>query len=198
MKLMSIREFSKKCGVTPGTIRRWERAGRVMPTYTQGGHRRYSDEMLREFRNLSTDETVQTGRIVLYCRIATNDQLENLERQAEALKMFALGRGHRDVEIITEIGDGTDMQRPNLRKLIQDIANGDVNALIIVHKDRIVPYGFELFEHMANVCGCEIIALNMEQISSSREAVDNLVTIVESFSDRVGDLPKLVAVREVN
>ena len=193
MKLLTIGEFSEKCGVTPGTIRRWEKIGKIMPIYTPGGHRRYTDENVRELGH----ETLTERRIVLYCRISPKElSTMRLEQQVQLLKMYALGRGHCDVEVIEEVGDGTDMHRPELIKLIHDMTAGEIVTLIVSHKDRLVPFGFELFEHIAKACDCEVIALNIEdQMSSTNEVVDNLVAIVESFSDRVQDLPTLVAVR---
>ena len=45
MKLLSISEFAEKCGVTPTTIRRWERAGKLKSVRTAGGHRRFIYDM---------------------------------------------------------------------------------------------------------------------------------------------------------
>ena len=41
MKLLSISEIAKKCGVTPIKIRIWEKAGKLKSVRTAGGRRRY-------------------------------------------------------------------------------------------------------------------------------------------------------------
>jgi len=41
-KLMSIKEASAELGVSQGTLRRWEREGKIQPERTQSGTRRYS------------------------------------------------------------------------------------------------------------------------------------------------------------
>jgi len=195
MKLMTIGEFSKQIGVHPATVRKWECDGKITPILTHGKHRRYTQEHVLEFRN--SDQSEDTARVVAYCRISPNEpQPEKLEYQINALQMFALGRGLCDMEVLAEIGDGTDMQRPSFLQLIRLIAEGEVSTLILAHKDRLMSFGFEMFEYMANLRGCEIIALDIEQISSRDEIVDNLVSIVESFSERVENLPSLVAVKK--
>jgi putative resolvase len=40
-RLFSMCEASKAPGVSITTLRRWEAEGRLIPEYTDGGHRRY-------------------------------------------------------------------------------------------------------------------------------------------------------------
>jgi DNA-binding transcriptional MerR regulator len=47
-KLVGIREAAAFLGVTPSTLRRWEREGKVLPAErTAGGYRRYDWARLR-------------------------------------------------------------------------------------------------------------------------------------------------------
>jgi putative resolvase len=42
MNLISIGKASKMLGVTPKTLRIWEKENKINPTYTPNGHRRYN------------------------------------------------------------------------------------------------------------------------------------------------------------
>jgi len=44
---MSISEAAKVAGVAPGTLRRWEREGKIKPERTVGSNRRYTLAMLK-------------------------------------------------------------------------------------------------------------------------------------------------------
>jgi DNA-binding transcriptional MerR regulator len=46
MNLISIGKVSKLLGVTPKTIRIWEKCGKINVVYTPNGHRRYEDEYI--------------------------------------------------------------------------------------------------------------------------------------------------------
>lgn len=164
MRLMKISEFSKRCGVSPETIRRWEGEGRIRPIRTCGGHRRYTDANLQQSMVIkaSEREIPKTGRVVLYCRVSPHEQGQ-LDRQVSVLHMFSLWRGYHNVELISEVADGNDMQRPELLSLVHKIIAGNVDRLIVAHKDRLVPFGFELLEFIAGISGCEITVL--DQIS---------------------------------
>lgn len=44
----NITEAAARCGVRIETLRNWEKAGKLNPVRTPGGHRRYTEEMLKE------------------------------------------------------------------------------------------------------------------------------------------------------
>jgi predicted site-specific integrase-resolvase len=46
-------------------------------------------------------------------------------------------------------------------------------------------FGFEWFEHFAQVHGCELMVLNQERLSPEQEMVQDLMTIVHCFSFRL-------------
>ena len=50
----SIKEAERRCGVTRETLRNWEKAGKLNPVRTPGGHRRYTEGMLDEVLNLKS------------------------------------------------------------------------------------------------------------------------------------------------
>jgi len=214
---MTISEFSKRCGVRPETVRRWENAGKVTPIRTGGRHRRYTEANLRQsldmlssesvrtqFMNMKSNETImlqpatmhsseatmpqsvtvdsneaimpqlvnvnsseatmpQTERVVIYCRTSPHERGQ-LENQISVLHMFSLWQGYYGVELIAEVADGTDMQRPKLLSLIKRIINGKIDRLIVAHKDRLVPFGFELIEYIAETCGCNITVLDQVSV----------------------------------
>jgi len=161
--IMTITEFSEKFGVTPGTVRKWENNGVLTPKRTAGGHRRYSEAEIEAVTGVKTKyrHVKEVQRNVIYCRISNPLRLDDLERQASDLKMFALGRGLK-TEIISEIGDGRDLERPLFRKLLDDIMKGEIATVIVKHQNRLLHTGFELLESMAKASGCEIISINME------------------------------------
>jgi len=160
---MTITEFSKKFGVTPGTVRKWEHSGKIKPMRTTGGHRRYSEDDVRAVMGIKEKYNFfgEQRRNIIYCRVSTHQNQDDLIRQADGLKMFALGRGLK-AEVIAEVGDGANISRPHFNKIVQDVLNRKVATLIVTRQDRLLHRGFELFENIAKFCGCEVIAVNDE------------------------------------
>ena len=187
MGMMTITEFSQLLGVIPDTVRRWERSGKLKPERTLGGHRRYSEKDVQEALRIKVAD--KPKRNVIYCRVSSSGQKDDLKRQVEAMELFALGRG-LIAETVTEIGSGMDMERPKFLKLVTDIISGDIGAVIVAHKDRLARFGFELVDSLAKTYGSEIIVVNYEKLSPQKEMVEDLMSIVHTFSCRLHGLRK--------
>lgn len=57
MQKYSIGQFSKEIGVTPQTLRNWDKANKLNPSHTSpSGHRYYSQQQVDSYLNLSPPE----------------------------------------------------------------------------------------------------------------------------------------------
>ena len=97
---MSIKEASAELGVSQGTLRRWEREGKIQPERTQGGTRRYSMAILRPYlvRKISKPT-------IGYARVSSHDQKDDLVRQEQMLEMYCASQGWQ-FKIISDLGSG--------------------------------------------------------------------------------------------
>ena len=66
-------------------------------------------------------------------------QKDDLERQVELLKSK-----YSDYNIITDIGSGINLNRRGLLKLINLSIEGKINKIVVVHKDRLCRFRYEL------------------------------------------------------
>lgn len=77
-KLITIQEAAKFLGVSPQTLRRWEREGRGVPFQkTVGGQRRYDLAKLHSHDELLPGKRSLT---IAYARVSCHDQKEDLQR----------------------------------------------------------------------------------------------------------------------
>lgn len=59
-------------------------------------------------------------RIVIgYCRVSSNKQKDDLERQIENMKLYLTAQG-KPFEIISDIGSGINYKKKGLKELIDD------------------------------------------------------------------------------
>jgi predicted site-specific integrase-resolvase len=72
-------------------------------------------------------------------------QKDDLERQVELLKSK-----YPDYNIITDIGSGINLNRRGLLKLINLSIEGKINKIVVVHKDRLCRFSYELIEFIVN------------------------------------------------
>ena len=186
MSTYKIGQFAKLVRRTPATIRRWEAEGKISSKRLPSGHRYYDDADLQTVLGVKPERRLT----VVYCRVSSRGQKADLQRQLEAMEMWALGSGTAVDEWITEIGGGMNFKRPQFLKLIDRICSGEVGRLIVAHKDRLVRFGFDLISHLCESRGCELIVVNQMSLSPEKEMVEDMLAIVHTFSCRLDGMLK--------
>ena len=178
-KYYTINEFSKIMGVTPQTLRNWDRSGKLKPHHTSSnGYRYYSQEQLTKF----TGSSPSLKRTVIgYCRVSSHKQKDDLERQVENMREYLIAKGE-SFDIITDIGSGINYNKKGLQKLISLITQGKVSKVVVLYKDRLLRFGFELVEFVASLYNCEIEIIDNSQKTEQQELVEDLVQIITVFS----------------
>ncbi|MDR1687073.1 MAG: IS607 family transposase [Clostridiales bacterium] len=178
MKYYSIHEFSKLIGRTPQTLRNWDKSGKLKPNHTgANGYRYYSHQQLNELLGI----TDLSRKIIGYCRVSSNKQKDDLERQVDSMEKY-LQSLNCEYEIIQDIGSGINYTKKGLRNLLKKINSKEISKIVVFYKDRLLRFGFELVEYMANLNGCEIEVLDSTEKSEQEELVEDLVQIVTVFS----------------
>lgn len=89
------------------------------------------------------------------------------------------------MEYIEEIGGGLNFKRLRFSEIMDAVGRGEIETLILAHKDRLCRFGFEWFERLCQKNGCEMLILNTEKLSPEQEMVQDLMTIVHCFSSRL-------------
>lgn len=174
-KYYSIREFSKILGVSAQTLRNWDASGKLHPHHTtSNGYRYYSHEQLNQVMNVKPS----LNRIVIgYCRVSSNKQKDDLERQIENMKLYLNAQG-RPYEIISDVGSGMNYKNKGLRGLIERISRNEVEKVVVLHRDRLLRFGFELVEYVASLHNCEVEVIDNTKKSEQQELVEDLVQII--------------------
>ncbi|MBR0080493.1 MAG: IS607 family transposase [Synergistaceae bacterium] len=177
-KYYSIHSFSKILGVTPQTLRNWDKSGKLKPHHTtKSGYRYYSSEQLNNITNVQGIDRITVG----YCRVSSYKQKDDLERQIANMYTYLLAQG-KPFRIIQDIGSGINYHNKGLIELIQLINNNLVEKLVVLYKDRLLRFGFELIEEIAKLHNCKIEIIDHTEKTEQQELVEDLVQIITVFS----------------
>jgi len=179
LKYYTIHKFSKIVGKTPQTLRNWDKKGFLKPHHTSSnGYRYYSDEQIRQVLNIKP----ANQRIVIgYCRVSSNKQKDDLERQIENVKTYLLAQG-KPFEIISDIGSGINYNKKGLQSLIRRIQINEIEKVVVLYKDRLIRFGFELIEYVANLNNCTIEIIDQTKKTEEQELVEDMIQIVTVFA----------------
>lgn len=122
------------------------------------------------------------NRIVIgYCRVSSNKQRDDLERQIENMELYLTSQG-KPFEIISDIGSGINYKKKGLKEVIKRISQNKVEKVVVLYKDRLLRFGFELVEYIASLYNCDIEIIDNTEKSEEQELVEDLVQIITVFS----------------
>lgn len=178
MKYYTIHEVSEMLGVSAQTLRNWDKSGKLRPHHkSANGYRYYAEDDLNILLGIKS----QNGKTVGYCRVSSPKQKDDLERQEENMRTYLLAQG-TPFEIISDIGSGINYKRKGLQELIKGMANRSISKVVVLYKDRLTRFGFELIEYVAELYGCEIEIVDTTEKTEQEELVEDLVQIITVFS----------------
>jgi predicted site-specific integrase-resolvase len=124
---------------------------------------------------------------ICYCRVSSNKQKEDLERQINFMK-----EKYPDYEIIKDIGSGLNFKRRGLNKIIEIAINGELEELLITYKDRLCRIGFELIENIIKKYsnGKITIVNKSEEETPTEEVTKDIISIMNIYVAKINGLRK--------
>lgn len=172
-------------GVTPKTLRVWERQGKIHALRTPGNQRRYPQEEIDRLLGITRPEN---PRCAIYARVSSRKQAANgnLDRQRERLETYAAAQGYTVVKVLTEVASGLNEKRRKLDRLFKMTRDRQIDVVVVEFKDRLARFGFRYIKQHLAAFNVTIDIVNGEESKSAQqELVDDMLAILASFSARL-------------
>ena len=181
MKYYSSKTVTQMLGVSAQTLRNWDKEGKLKPSYVKSnGYRYYSEDSILSYTQ--ERKTKKNLNVVGYARVSSKKQLDDLERQIENIKQYMASK-YESYDIITDVGSGINYNKKGLLSLIEKINKKEIDVIVILYKDRLLRFGFELIEYFAKINNVKIeIIDNTMDKTQDQELVEDLVQIITVFS----------------
>lgn len=182
---LSIHKVSVLLGVTPQTLRKWEQSGYFVPAQKRAnGYRYYSKTQVEEFSEKLSIVKNKNRINIGYCRVSTSKQKDDLLIQVENLELY-LKSLKQPYEIIKDVGSGINYSKKGLIDLLDRIGKNKVDTVYVLYKDRLVRFGYELIEKIADLHETKIVVLDNDDKTKEQELVEDLTQIITVFSCRL-------------
>jgi len=183
MKYYSSKTVTKILGVTAQTLRNWDKDGKLKPAYIKSnGYRYYSEDSILSYTQ--ERKTKKDLNVIGYARVSSKKQTDDLERQVNNLKIY-LDNKYKSYDIITDIGSGINYTKKGLQLLIDKINKKEVDVIVVLYKDRLLRFGFELVEYFARINNVKIEVLDKINKTQDEELVEDLIQIITVFSCKI-------------
>lgn len=180
---MKPHEFAKKLDINVETLRRWDRSGKLKAKRTPSNHRYYTEDDLLVAQGIKKKAVKR--KTIVYCRVSSKKQTGELTNQRKAMEQFCLARGLSVDEWVEEVGGGLNFKRRSFLRILNLALAGEVETIVIAHKDRLCRFAFDLIESLLEPQGCQIIVANQKSASPQQELVEDLMAVVHCFSCRL-------------
>lgn len=124
------------------------------------------------------NDTYKKEYNVVYARVSSTDNKNNLKTQAERVSQFCNAKGWIVNEVIMECASGINDKRPKLQKIFKE---NKATRIIVEHKDRLTRFGFE---YIKTLFDGEIVIIN-EVKEDEQDLIQDFISIITSFCARI-------------
>lgn len=171
-------EYAKKMSLHIRTVYRYYHNGKI---------KGYQDKetgtifILNPFKNKREDNL--ENKVVLYARVYSNENKNNLDSQLERLRLFAIAKGYQVVKEIKEVGSGLNDNRSKLNYLLEKELK-EFKILLVEHKDRLTRFGFNYIDILLKSHNKQIEVINLVD-SDKEDLIQDFVSVITSFCARI-------------
>jgi len=169
--LTSSKNACEIFGVTGNTIRRWADSNKITYKRTPSNQRVY---FIPTTINKSKDCKVRTKQNVIYCRVSSTKQKDDLQRQC----LYLSGK-YPDYKNIKDIESGLDYKRPGLLKLLEMSNKQQLNEVVISSKDRLCRNLSNGNSYKTIQNHTKILVLDKENKTPEQEFTDDILAILQ-------------------
>ena len=183
-----LKDFAELLGVSVKTLKRWDRDGILKAHRTPTDWRYYTFGQYLQFKGIQTENDIRY--IVIYARVSTKNQIDDLQYQVDFLKQFCNAKGIIVNQCIEDFGSGLNYNRKKWNKLLDDVMGNRIKTIVITNKDRFIRFGYDWFEKFCEKFNTKLIIVNNEPLSPNEELVQDIISILHVFSCRLYGLRK--------
>lgn len=178
MRFVTAKEAKEYFRINGATLRMWRLKGKL-------NYKQFSSKKIMYDIDSFEDYCAKPKYNVIYARVSTTKQKEDLNRQIEMVKGYAISNGYKIEKIFKDIASGMNENRIEFNLLLRDVFNGNVDTVFISYKDRLTRFGFDYFKHIFEEFGTKIVVLDeLEETNSDfqTELTNDLISIIHHFS----------------
>ena len=183
--MLRPKEVCQRLGISYATLREYGKKGYIKPVL-ETGKWRFREEDVERLMGI-----VRKRKVIL-SRVSSNTQRDDLVNQVKYLEENVKEHDR----VITDVGSGLNVKRKGFLKLLRMILNNEVSKVVVAYPDRLVRFGFEIVEEVCKAHNCELAALNREDETPEQELIEDLISTLVSFSEKLQGMRSQEKVRK--
>jgi len=184
---MKAKDVLRILHITRPTLSKYVKSGIIKVSKLPSGQYDYDEKSVFDLVNKEKERIN-----VIYARVSTRKQKNDLENQARLLQEFCNKNGIKIGKIYKDIGSGLDFKRKGLEELLEKVLNYEIENVYITYKDRLSRIGFEMFKNLFAKFGTNIVVLNDfdDEKLIEKEIFEEIINLIHSLMIKVSSKRK--------
>ena len=179
---MKAKDVLKILNISRITLMKYLKLGYISAIKLPNGQYDYNDDTVYAF--IGQKKEKKNKKIISYSRVSTQNQKSQLKEQTQRIYNSCISKGIKLDEQIEDIKSGMSSDRKGFNYVCQEIIKGNVELLVIENKDRLLRFGYEIFEDFFKYFGTKLLVLNdtLENKTYEQELTEDLISIIHYFT----------------
>ncbi len=175
---MKSKEVLKILKISRVALWKYVKSGKIRVKQEPNGYYIYNDFDVYSLAG------IEDGRLnVVYARVSTQKQKQDLQNQIENCISFINAKGISVDNVYSDIKSGMSLDRKGFMELLNAVMAFKIKAVYISYKDRLTRLSYELVEKLFSDYGTKIVIINQcESISLEQELFEDIMQTIHSFS----------------
>ncbi len=170
---MKLSEYAKKLGISYTTAWRMWKKGELNAYQLPSGTIIVKDD---EESGIKLTETV-----CIYARVSSSENKDNLKRQSQRLKDYAMAKGYKIHKVVEEVGSGLN---DNRKKLLSILSDDKYSILLVEHKDRLTRFGANYIQLLLTKTERRLEIVNGAE-NDKDDLMSDFASVITSFCSRL-------------
>lgn len=183
MNYVSSSTACKTLQITAMTLKRWKDNGHIKTKQLS------SRKILYDIDSVLKNDKIDDDRLnVIYARVSTTKQKNDLNNQIELIKNYMINSGIKPDKVYSEIASGINDNRKELNSLLSDIMNKKIKSVYITFKDRLTRFGFNYFQEIMKINDVNLVVIDeIEETNKDlqTELTEDLIAIIDHYSTKL-------------
>lgn len=182
MNYITAKEVKQLLKISAVTLMNWKNQGKI-------AYKQYSKKkILYDIDSINQENTSKENfnyKNVIYARVSTPAQKQDLNNQIELIKKYMLSNGIKIDNIYQDIASGMNENRKSFNLLLETIFKREIKTIYITFKDRLSRFGFNYFKNIFSYFGTNIIVLDDKEETNKtyqQELMEDLLSIIHTYS----------------
>ena len=177
---MKAKSVLKILNITRPTLVKYHKTGLIKIDNVINRQYIYNDESVYSLLGCKKEKHNKIN--VIYTR-TSNPPKKYLDEQITRVLNFCTSNGITIEKEFSDIKSGMNFDRKGFNDLLMEVIKGKIDLIVIENKDRLVRFGFEMFETLCKFYGTRILVINdLTEKSYEQELTEDLISIIHYFS----------------